>query len=49
MYKVSDELMNQALNCIALAIHPNKQYIEVQTLVNQLAQCKTLPKKRKAE
>ncbi len=49
MYKVPDETMKAVLECIALAIHPNKKYIEVQTLVNQLAQCKTLPKKRKAE
>jgi hypothetical protein len=37
MKKISEELLQQVLNTIALATHPNQSYLQVNQLVSKLS------------
>jgi len=42
MKKISEELLQQVLNTIALSIHPNQSYLQINQLVQKLNKLETI-------
>jgi hypothetical protein len=46
MKKISEELLQQVLQTIALSIHPNQTYLQMNQLVSKLNQLENIEEKK---